>query len=199
MKKFWDERYSQEEMIYGNEPNEFFREQIQNLKPGKILLPAEGEGRNAVFAATQGWDVHAFDFSDAGRTKALKLASKADVSIDYQLSTAEDFECTPESLDVVALIYAHFPAVTRLSFHAKILRWLKPGGKVILEAFHPKQLQGYPSGGPKDETMLYTPYMLKKDFEGLTITLLEEKEIELSEGTYHLGKGYVTRLVATKS
>jgi 2-polyprenyl-3-methyl-5-hydroxy-6-metoxy-1,4-benzoquinol methylase len=198
MKKFWDERYSQEEMIYGNEPNEFFREQIQNLKPGKILLPAEGEGRNAVYAATQGWDVHAFDFSDAGRTKALKLASKLGVSIDYQLSAAEDFNCPPNSLDAVALIYVHFPPVIRLAFHAKIIHWLKPGGKVILEAFHPEQLEGYPSGGPKDKTLLYTADMLKQDFEGLTINLLEEKEIELSEGTYHLGKGYVTRMVATK-
>ena len=197
-KNFWDNRYAQEEMVYGNEPNAFFRQQLAAIKPGKILLPADGEGRNAVYAATQGWDVQAFDYSEAGKYKALKLADKFGVSINYQIANAEDFDCLPESCDAIALIYAHFPAVLRLSFHAKIYRWLKPGGKLILEAFHPNQLDGYPSGGPKDITMLYTAQMLEQDFSELTIDLLEEKEIELDEGPYHKGKGYVTRMVASK-
>ena len=60
--KFWDERFAAEEYIYGTEPNKFFREQLDKLPPGKILLLGEGEGRNAVYAAKSGWLVHAVDY-----------------------------------------------------------------------------------------------------------------------------------------
>lgn len=198
MQQFWNERYSKEEMAYGHEPNVFFREQLEKLQPGRLLLPAEGEGRNALYAASKGWDVLAFDFSEAGQAKALALARQQGITIEYQVADAHQFETAPDTLDAVALIYAHFPAVLRLILHRKVVQWLKPGGVLILEAFHPKQLDGYTSGGPTDETMLYTPVMLLQDFEGLEIQLLEEREVELQEGTLHSGKAYVTRLVATK-
>lgn len=197
MQQFWNDRYSKAEMSYGSEPNIFFREQLKKLEPGNILLPAEGEGRNAVYAALKGWEVMAFDYSVAGRAKALRLAELRGVRINYQLAEAENFECAPESMDAVALIYAHFPPALRQEFHQKVVQWLKPGGLLILEAFHPKQL-GYTSGGPKDEAMLYTADMLRADFKQLKIRLLEEQEVLLEEGAHHSGAGYVTRLVATK-
>jgi len=51
----WDERYSNEEYFYGKKPNEFLKDELKKLQAGKILFPAEGEGRNCVFAATKGW------------------------------------------------------------------------------------------------------------------------------------------------
>lgn len=198
MQEFWNERYSQEEMVYGTEPNVFFREQLRTLKPGKLLLPAEGEGRNAVYAALKGWDVIAFDYSEAGKAKAMQLASQRGVTINYQLAEAQNFETAPESLHAVALIYAHFPPALRQHFHKKVVKWLKPGGVLILEAFHPKQL-AYTSGGPKDEAMLYTADMLRADFSALDLKLLEELEITLDEGMYHRGTGFVTRLLAVKT
>jgi Tellurite resistance protein TehB len=74
MKDFWNTRYKEESYAYGIEPNAFFKENIDKLVPGKILLPAEGEGRNAVYAARKGWEVTAFDFSDEAKIKTLKLA-----------------------------------------------------------------------------------------------------------------------------
>ena len=71
----WDKRYNSPEYVYGKEPNEFFAAELKKLKPGLILLPAEGEGRNAVFAAEQGWKVHAFDSSQVAEDKALSLAA----------------------------------------------------------------------------------------------------------------------------
>jgi hypothetical protein len=59
MNNFWDERYADEEYVYGTTPNQYFKQELEKLTPGKILLPGEGEGRNAVFAATQGWKVTA--------------------------------------------------------------------------------------------------------------------------------------------
>ena len=70
----WNDRYSNPEYAYGTAPNEWFKEQLTHLPgKGRILLPAEGEGRNAVFAAKQGWEVSAFDPSEAGREKALPI------------------------------------------------------------------------------------------------------------------------------
>ncbi|MER2999166.1 class I SAM-dependent methyltransferase [Pontibacter populi] len=198
MQEFWNERYKQPEMAYGKEPNAFFREQLDKLQPGKLLLPAEGEGRNAVYAATIGWQVQAFDYSEAGRTKALQLADALGVTIDYTLSEAENYTSGPESYDAVALIYAHFPPAIRHKLHQQVKGWLKPGGTVMLEAFHPKQMDGYTSGGPQNHAMLYTADMLRSDFTGLKIKVLQEYEITLHEGIYHNGAGYVTRLVATK-
>ncbi|HSI91059.1 MAG TPA: class I SAM-dependent methyltransferase, partial [Adhaeribacter sp.] len=128
MQQFWNERYSKPEMAYGREPNDFFAEQLRFLEPGRLLLPAEGEGRNAVYAAAKGWQVQAFDYSAAGRDKAHKLAKEAGVTINYELTDAGDFTCEPETFDAVALIYAHFPPELRSQVHARIIKCLKPGG-----------------------------------------------------------------------
>lgn len=58
---FWDKRYAEEGLAYGDAPNQFLRRELDQLDPGLLLLPAEGEGRNAVWAAVNGWKVHAYD------------------------------------------------------------------------------------------------------------------------------------------
>ncbi len=179
MINFWDDRYSQLEYIYGVNPNEFFAEQIQKLTPGKIILPCEGEGRNAVFAATLGWQVKAFDLSEEGRKKAMKLANTKLVKIEYQLINAALAEYTPGTADLVAFIFVHLPPIVRTSLHQKAITWLKPGGRILLEAFHPLQLQNI-SGGPSELSMLYTEEMIRKDFQSLEIEQLLTKKIILS-------------------
>ena len=64
-----NDRYSTDEYAYGEQPNNFLREELEKLKPGTILFPAEGEGCNAVFAAKLGWIVSAFDISAEGKNK----------------------------------------------------------------------------------------------------------------------------------
>lgn len=54
MKEFWNDRYGQLEFAYGIEPNVFFKQELDELKEGTILLPAEGEGRNAISTAKKG-------------------------------------------------------------------------------------------------------------------------------------------------
>jgi len=197
MKDFWNERYQQDAFIYGKKPNTFFAEQILLLEPGNLLLPAEGEGRNAVYAAGLGWRVTAFDFSDAARKKAQKLALEAKVKIDYRISQATDFEAEKASFDVIALIYAHLPPQIRKVVHQRVVTWLKPGGRVILEAFHPRQLQ-HSSGGPKNPEMLYDQVMLRDDFSSLKEIIMKEQTIHLSEGNYHQGEAEVVRYVGKK-
>jgi hypothetical protein len=197
MTDFWNERYGQNEFVYGEAPNEFFAGRLSKLPPGKILLPCDGEGRNGVYAATLGWDVQAFDTSEAGRTKAMQLAARKGVTIDYKIADAATCEYQEGSLDVVAIIYAHLPPAIRKSFNERAIKWLKPGGRIMVEVFHKRQI-GNDTGGPKDIDMLYDESVLMSDFKELTTVLMESPIVELHEGTYHDGKAEVMRFVGVK-
>ena len=105
------------------------------LKPGKILFACEGEGRNAVYAASKNWETYAFDSSLAGKDKADHLAKKFKVSIDYKLSSAENANYDEQSFDAMVFIFAHLPEEIRKPLHQKAVKWLKPNGVLILEAF----------------------------------------------------------------
>ena len=198
MNDFWNERYAENEFAYGTLPNEFLKEQLDKLSTGKILFVCEGEGRNAVYAATQKWNVEAFDLSSEGLKKALQLAEQKNVSINYQIADAAKVDYPFESFDAVVLIYTHFPETVRKSIHQKITSWLKPNGLVLMEAFNPKQLNNS-SGGPKELSMLYTTEMLENDFENLEVKLLYTEVVQLNEGKYHNGKADVIRFIGKKT
>lgn len=202
MEEFWNERYAEDSFAYGELPNEFFKTQLDKLKPGKILLPAEGEGRNAVYAARKGWSVRAFDISKFGKQKAERLASSHNVTIEYNVGPLAAQSCQPSSFDVIALIFAHFPPHLKREYHLEFVNLLKPGGVMIFEAFskdHLRYSERNPSvGGPKNIDILYDRYELKEYFKALDEQLLLQTEVDLSEGKYHQGIGSVVRFVGTK-
>lgn len=195
--QFWNERYSRPDYAYGTAPNAFFAQILSALAPGRLLLPAEGEGRNAVYAATKGWAVDAFDFSAEGRQKALRLAAEQGVSIHYALADLVTFDTT-EPYDAIALIYVHLAPEPRRAMLSRYISLLRPGGTLMLEGFHPKQI-GKPSGGPNAPEFCYTTDELQAVFSsGFAINQLHDEVITLTEGTYHHGPAHVTRFVATK-
>lgn len=197
-KEFWNERYAEYESVYGAIPNEFFKEQLGNMPPGNILLPAEGEGRNAIYAASLGWKVTAFDFSEVAKTKTLKLASDLGITtIDYKVQDLSTLILKEEEFDVVALIYVHLPEPVRKHLIQQCIKSLKPGGKLIMEVFSKGQLK-YTSGGPKDEAMLYSRDIVADLFKELKIVSNEEVVENLSEGPFHSGLASIVRLVAFK-
>ena len=202
MIEFWDTRYCADEYAYGEEANLFLEEELSKLKAGKILFPAEGEGRNAVFAAKQNWEVSAFDTSKEGKTKALKLADKNKVKIDYQVGGLEAMNFSENQFDVIALIYAHFPPASKSAYNQELNKYLRSGGHVIFEAFSKKHLaynhKNPQVGGPKDEAFLFSIDEIKADFPNYEIIILEEKEVELNEGSCHVGLGSVIRFVGRK-
>jgi len=198
----WNERYRQPEFAYGTEPNEFLKEQLQLLSPGRILFPAEGEGRNAVYAAKLGWQVSAFDISSEGRKKALALAQQNRVNIDYKVGDFQTVPYLPAQFDAIALIYAHFPAAIKSRCHRMLNTYLRPGGTVIFEAFSKRHLEyvalNENVGGPREVDMLFSTDELSGDFAGYEVVHLRETEVELQEGVFHNGKGSVIRFVGRK-
>lgn len=199
----WNDRYSNEEFAYGEEPNNYFKEQIEKLNPGTILFPAEGEGRNAIYAAKLGWKVSAFDISEEGKNKALKLAEINNVTIDYQVGELETLDYHTEQFDAIALIYAHFPAEIKSEIHRTLETYLRKNGIIIFEAFSKKHLEylaiNDKVGGPKDIESLFSIEEIQADFPNYEIIELTEKEIELNEGLFHNGKGSVIRFVGRKN
>ncbi|MBK9249893.1 MAG: class I SAM-dependent methyltransferase [Ignavibacteria bacterium] len=198
----WNERFSANEFVYGETPNQFLEEHLQTLLPGSILFPAEGEGRNAVYAASLGWKVSAFDISTEGRKKAMRLAASKNVTIDYQVGTLDTLDYKHGQFDVIALIYAHFPADIKSQYHKELSALLRSGGVVIFEAFskkHPEYQATNPSvGGPKELAMLFSVEEIEADFAGYEVLMLEERAIELREGAFHQGVGSVIRFVGRK-
>ena len=197
MEPFWDKRYATSQFVYGQEPNRFFATALSKLNPGRILLPGEGEGRNAVYAAREGWKVDAFDQSRVGREKALAFASSLGVQIQYRACPLDEFPFQANHYHVVGLTFFHSPGSERTYLHEQIVNTLLPGGTVILEAFHKEQL-GRNTGGPQSLDYLFDEEMLLSDFTGLTPVLLEKKLVLLNEGPFHQGEAAVIRFTGVK-
>ena len=192
---FWNSRYAESGYAYGTEPNAFLVSQKQYLRPsGTVLAVADGEGRNGVWLAQQGLAVLSVDASEVGLCKAQELAADRGVTIRTEKVDLTTWQWPGQKFDVVVSIYAHFPPEVRARMHRRMFETLKPGGILILEAFTPAQLN-YQSGGPPVVEMLYTVDMLRIDFAGGEILLLEDAITELAEGKYHRGPAAVVRLV----
>lgn len=202
MINFWNQRYKNKEYVYGTEANEYFKSKILMIPAGKILLPAEGEGRNAVFAAKLGWDVFAFDQSIEGKKKAEILAFQNKVSIQYDLANAEEMEYEKESFDAIAMLYTHFPQEKRKEYHKKISSFLKKSGVLIFEGFSKNHIQNQKTnktaGGPKEISALCDLEELKSEWKDFDFIEIEETKTELNEGLFHVGKASVIRIFAIK-
>lgn len=203
----FDALYDRPDYRYGVRPNAFLVEAMARFAPGPgdgrpVIAAGDGEGRNGVWLAQQGFRVTAVDGSAVGVEKARRLARERGVEIDAYVADLATWTPPPASADAVALIFTHMPPAVRRAAHGHLLRALKPGGLVILEAFHPSQL-GRPSGGPPDAAMMVDLEILRQDFgaddpEGAEPLLAWEGEVPLDEGPGHQGLGRVTRFVARK-
>jgi SAM-dependent methyltransferase len=190
---FWDERYSVAEYVYGTAPNRWLEAEAYRIpRGGRVLSLGEGEGRNAVWLAEQGYDVTAVDSSPVGLEKARRLAEARGVEVRTVLADLAGFRPDPGSFDGLVLVYVHLPPAIRASAHAAAAAALRPGGVVILEAFTPRQLS-LSSGGPRQADMLYDVATVRADFPGIEWEVLEEAEIELVEGIHHAGRAAVLR------
>ncbi|MUP38072.1 class I SAM-dependent methyltransferase [Labilibaculum euxinus] len=197
MKEMWDQRYAESKYIYGEKANLFFVTQLHLLKSGRLLLPGEGEGRNAAYASCAGWKVDAFDYSKKAVENAKRFFAEQKVDVNIYTESILDHPSIEEKYDVAALLYLHLPSQKRFIAHRFVADSVKPGGVVLMEVFSKNQI-GRKSGGPSNEDMLYDLSEIRRDFEEFDILLLEEVETHLSEGKLHDGKAMVVRFVGKK-
>jgi SAM-dependent methyltransferase len=193
----WDERYSSSEYAYGTEPNDFLVAAHRKLPPGKVLCLAEGEGRNAVWLAQQGFSVTAVDAAGAGLEKARRLAAERSVSITTIHADLAHYRIEPGAWDGVVSIFCHLPPPLRAQVHRQVVEGLRPGGVLLLEAYTPRQLQ-FATGGPPVADLTMELETLRRELAGLDLVRAEELEREVHEGRYHFGRGAVVQIIGVK-
>ena len=194
----WDERYGSPGYHYGTEPNDFLREQVGCLPHrGDVLCLAEGEGRNAVFLAEQGFGVVAVDQSAVGLEKAERLAASKGVQISTIRADLADYRIEPDRWDGIVSIWCHLPAPLRAKVHRQVVAGLKPGGVYVLEAYTPEQLR-HATGGPRTADLLMKLSDLRQELDGLVVTHGAESERVVQEGQAHAGLSAVVQLVGRR-
>jgi len=197
--KMWDERFSQQEPVYGEAPNSFLADQVKTrLRPGmKLLLPGDGYGRNGIWLAKQGFDVHTVDLSPVGVERARKAATAAHITMTIEQADLATWHWPENQFDAVAAIFLHVPPEVRAKVHAGMLRCVKTGGLILFEVFSTEQLK-HSSGGPKQIDLLYTTELLRRDFAEAEPLELAEKEVHIHEGHMHSGPAAVVQAVFRK-
>ncbi|MCQ4121089.1 class I SAM-dependent methyltransferase [Rhodococcus tibetensis] len=182
----WDERYSQSEFVWGAPPNAVVVEQVTTLPRGRALDLACGEGRNALWLATRGWEVTGLDYSAVAIDKARRVAADAPRSVrgrlDYRVADVTDSDLGAE-YDLALVIYLHLPRAERREVVNRAISALKPDGILMILGHDAVNLsQGV--GGPQDPEILFTPEDLVHELNGrLDVDLAERRFRETAAGT----------------
>jgi SAM-dependent methyltransferase len=193
----WDKEYSVDEYVYGTKPNDFLAVMTRKLKKGRVLCLAEGEGRNAVHLAKEGFTVTAVDSSAVGLAKAKKLAQEYGVRIETIHVDLADFIIDESSWDSIISISCHLPPVLRKQVHKGVVSGLRKGGTFLLEAYTPRQLE-FRTGGPPSAEFMMDLLTLKEELSDLRMIHGVELLRNVVEGINHTGKGSVVQVLAEK-
>lgn len=193
----WDERYGNNEFFYGTAPNDFLRDNAARIPKGRVLCIADGEGRNGVWLAEQGYDVTSVDLSVVGLEKAQKLAASRNVNIITVQADLSEYEIQPESWAGVVAIFSHLPAAVRHHLYPRVVAGLHSGGVLLLELYTPKQIE-FGTGGPRDLDLLASLDDLQQDLNGLQFEIAQEIEREIHEGDHHAGQSAVVQILGVK-
>ena len=194
----WNERFSTEDYLFGKRPNAYLAEKTPLLQKSMALCIADGEGRNSVWLASQGFEVDAFDFSPVAMSKAEKLAAKNNVNVNFKCSDWESFHWKPNHYDTIAGIFFQFADPgPRQDLFEKLHSSLKPGGTLIIQGYGKEQLN-YKTGGPGILENLYDEEFLLTSFPGYKVLDLITYEQEVDEGQGHSGMSALVGFVGQK-
>ena len=141
--EMWDERFSSDEYAYGKEANIWLSERVSQIDPppnNRALFPADGEGRNAVWAARIGWNSEVFDLSVVGKQKCHLLAQEHAVTVDYEVDDLALRAFPQQSYDLIACSWFHTPSEIRKVHMPRMLHSLKSGGHFVMEGYHTSQM-----------------------------------------------------------
>ncbi|MGC9269189.1 SAM-dependent methyltransferase [Acidiphilium sp.] len=194
----WESRFAAtEDYVFGTAPNAFLAAQAHRIAPGgRVLSVADGEGRNGVFLAGLGLDVHTVEVAPAAIAKARRLAIQRGVNVQFEQANLLHWAWPEAAYDAVVAIFVQFvTADERPAFFAHLIRALKPGGVLLLQGYRPEQLN-YRTGGPSEASQCYTEAMLLAAFAALRIESLHCHDAIVHEGAGHAGMSALIDLVA---
>jgi SAM-dependent methyltransferase len=195
----WNARFAGAEYLFGEAPNAFLTREARWITPrGSVLCVADGEGRNSVWLAEQGFAVTAFDFAENAVTKARALAAARGVAVDHRVDDVEHWPWNAARYDAVVAIFIQFlPPDERERVFARMQAAVAPGGVFLLQGYRPEQVD-YATGGPPRRDHMYTREFLAGLFRGFEILVLREYDAVIEEGRAHAGMSALVDFVARK-
>ena len=196
---FWNGRFASESYVFGTRPAAFLVDNAHHVPArSRVLVPADGEGRNSVFLAEMGHRVVATDIAEEGLAKARKLADARGVSVEFRHLDLQGWAWPEAEFDAVVAIFVQFaPPAFRDEMFAGMKRAVRPGGVLLLHGYTPKQLE-YRTGGPPVVEHLYTEELLRAAFADWELLRIEAYERELDEGEGHKGRSAIIDLIARR-
>ena len=194
----WNERFSTDDYLFGEKPNQYLADKTPLLQRGKALCIADGEGRNSVWLASQGYDVDAFDFSPIAIAKAKQLAAKHQVAVNFHCSDWQSFDWQANQYDTIAGIFFQFAdPEARTEIFEKLNIALKPGGTLIIQGYGKDQMQ-YKTGGPGILENLYDEELLLSAFKDYKVLDLKSYLHLVDEGPGHNGMSALVGYIGQK-
>ena len=167
-RQMWNERYANKALVWSAGPNELFAREVQDLKPGKALDIACGEGRNAIWLAERGWDVTAIDFSDVAIEKGRQIAVKRGANVNWMTEDVCSWRLPKHEFDLVAVLYLHTDSKERQQWLDNVINSVKPSGTFIYIAHDPDNIENG-VGGPQDPSLLPTVAEITGALKGFSI------------------------------
>lgn len=164
----WDARYAATDLVWSAEPNQLLVAETDDLPAGRALDVGCGEGRNALWLASKGWEVVGVDFSSVGLDKARRIAERRGLAVDWVAADVTTYQPERGAFDLVLLAYLHLPSPQIQAVLAAAASALAPGG-VLLVIGHDITNLTDGHGGPQDASVLYGPDDVVATLEGLVI------------------------------
>jgi SAM-dependent methyltransferase len=172
LREDWDRRYAEVESVWSARPNRFLVAEVAGLPPGRALDLACGEGQNAIWLASLGWEVTGVDFSRVAIAKARARAERDGVEVDFRCADLVGLVPEPEAFDLVLVLYLHIPAHERGGVLEAASAAVAPGGTFVFIGHDLVNLTDG-VGGPRDPEILCTPEQIAAELPGLEVEKAE--------------------------
>lgn len=195
----WDQRFANHNTyVYGEVANQWIAQQLPQLAAGaQVLAIADGEGRNTVWLAQQGYQATNWDYSQVGIEKTQQLATRLGVSVTTQVIDLIHDPLPAHLFDALVCSFFHLPKAEQLVTWQRLLTRLKPGGYLVVQVFDEAQLN-HDSGGPKSLDLLYHLDFWQQLLQGWQAEVCQRCYQVLDEGAWHQGQACVINIKAVK-
>jgi SAM-dependent methyltransferase len=173
-------------VTFNHKPNQLLVDTLQGKKPGRALDLLMGQGRNALYEASQGWKVTGVDISDVGIRLAKEEAARQKLQLEVIDADVDKWDLGTNKWDLVTMIYAGDDA----KLVERVKPSLKQGGLFVFEYFLADSDAAKASAGG-GKTGPLAP-LFQDGFKILRDEVVEDT------ADYGLGKRKLVRFVAQK-